>query len=220
LWKFSLMELGTVALGTVLERAAIRHVLARPDRALNFVSDVKSITQTDQPTSQLIVIPSTIQAKVKGTMRFAGGQWCRQSLSTISHHPRRPIATREFNTSNLKHQSNVNPDRHDGTSQHPYAASDDAYLNVQIDSENKTIKTAVGDLPLSPLMDPAFHEARQRWRGPKPTSTGHKPTKFQAQLARNPYGSAPCPFISLEQALTRVQPTLWPRPSGGARLPT
>ncbi|KAL2191662.1 hypothetical protein L209DRAFT_673870 [Thermothelomyces heterothallicus CBS 203.75] len=66
----------------------------------------------------------------------------------------------------------------------------DAYLDVQIDPDKKTVKTAVGELPLSPLMDPAFHEARQRFAKAKPSRTEYKLTKFQRHLRRNPYAKA------------------------------
>ncbi|KAK3297203.1 uncharacterized protein B0H64DRAFT_416391 [Chaetomium fimeti] len=39
-------------------------------------------------------------------------------------------------------------------------------------------------------MDPAFHEARQRFTTPKPRQIEHKPTKWQQHLARNPYAQA------------------------------
>ncbi|KAH6720331.1 hypothetical protein BKA61DRAFT_594674 [Leptodontidium sp. MPI-SDFR-AT-0119] len=44
-------------------------------------------------------------------------------------------------------------------------------------------------LPLSPLMDPAFLEARQRHKTPKPPPT-KTPTSFQQQLAKNPFALA------------------------------
>lgn len=65
---------------------------------------------------------------------------------------------------------------------------DENYRNVPVDPETKTVKTAVGDLPISPLMDPTFHEARSKFTKPKPVRTEHKPTKFQRHLRRNPYG--------------------------------
>lgn len=151
-------------------------------------------------------------------MRAASGKWCRQPLKTVSG---RPIAARKFSTTAVKHQFdvNANPNHQYEPSERPSAGSNDTYLNVQVDSENKTIKTVVGDLPLSPLMDPVFHEARQRWTRPKPTSTDYKPTKFQNQLARNPYGMAPDSFINSEHGLTLLQPELWLRPYGVARSP-
>ncbi|KAL2152344.1 hypothetical protein VTH82DRAFT_5528 [Thermothelomyces myriococcoides] len=39
-------------------------------------------------------------------------------------------------------------------------------------------------------MDPAFHEAKQRFTKAKPSRTEHKLTKFQRHLRRNPYAKA------------------------------
>lgn len=65
------------------------------------------------------------------------------------------------------------------------------YWDFDIDPESNTIDTAVGDLPISPLMDPNFHTARQRFTQRKPLSPPYKLTKFQRSLARNPYGKHP-----------------------------
>ncbi|KAL2268498.1 hypothetical protein VTJ83DRAFT_3344 [Remersonia thermophila] len=68
---------------------------------------------------------------------------------------------------------------------------DEEYLqNVTINSEAKTVKTAVGDLPISPLMDPAFYKARMKYTKTKPAKPEHKLTKFQRHLRRNPYALA------------------------------
>ncbi|RYP70664.1 hypothetical protein DL769_004910 [Monosporascus sp. CRB-8-3] len=48
-----------------------------------------------------------------------------------------------------------------------------------VDPVNKKIETAVGDLPLSPVMDPSFWEARQRYQTPKA-----KPGKAQNSVER------------------------------------
>ena len=58
-----------------------------------------------------------------------------------------------------------------------------------VDEQRKTVETAVGSLPLSPLMDPSFHAAKQRYKQPKkPPSPPHLKLKWQQHLARNPYG--------------------------------
>ena len=44
-------------------------------------------------------------------------------------------------------------------------------------------------LPLSPLMDPAMIEAREKWKKPKPVASKQK-TKLQRQLEVNPYGTS------------------------------
>lgn len=43
------------------------------------------------------------------------------------------------------------------------------------------------DLPRSPLMDPAFHEARNKHKAPKAEVTVGKPGSLQARLAKNPF---------------------------------
>lgn len=59
------------------------------------------------------------------------------------------------------------------------------------DLERKTISTPVGDLPLSPLMDPTFHEARMKYKMPKaPESSVYKKVKWRRQLDRNPWAHA------------------------------
>jgi hypothetical protein len=52
-------------------------------------------------------------------------------------------------------------------------------------------------LPLSPLMDPVYQAAKQRYRLPK-APPSENPTPFQQQLARNPYGTIPKPLSSHE----------------------
>lgn len=57
------------------------------------------------------------------------------------------------------------------------------------DIENKTIKTPAGDLPISPLMDPTFHEAKMKYKMPKaPESSVYKKVKWRRALDRNPWG--------------------------------
>ncbi|OTB02602.1 hypothetical protein M426DRAFT_322523 [Hypoxylon sp. CI-4A] len=63
---------------------------------------------------------------------------------------------------------------------------DDAF---KIDPENKTVETAVGDLPLSPVMDPTFWEATRRHQGPKP-KPGKAQNSVERQLRANPFAKA------------------------------
>lgn len=67
----------------------------------------------------------------------------------------------------------------------------------EVDLETKTVNTVVGPLPLSPLMDPSFYEARQKFTKPKAaeSSTSDK-TKFRRLLERNPYGRLPLSSLS------------------------
>ncbi|KAI3400901.1 hypothetical protein diail_1592 [Diaporthe ilicicola] len=56
----------------------------------------------------------------------------------------------------------------------------------EVDLDNKTIKTAAGDLPISPLVDSTWREARQRAKTKaRPDKASHN--RFQRQLRQNPY---------------------------------
>lgn len=57
----------------------------------------------------------------------------------------------------------------------------------EVNSNEKTIETAIGSLPLSPLLDSTWREARQR-KKVKPLPDESKFTRFQRKLNRNPYG--------------------------------
>lgn len=53
---------------------------------------------------------------------------------------------------------------------------------------DKTIHTAAGDLPISPLVDSTWREARQRKKTKaRPDKAAHN--RFQRQLRQNPYGT-------------------------------
>ncbi len=127
-------------------------------------------------------------------MKAVGWRQSRQPLGTAYRHAR-PSAVRLFTTSHRNDRLNINNEANDDA--HPNANhnanNETPPTTVEVDPENKTVKTAVGDLPISPLMDPAFHQARRKFTEPKPRATEHKPTKFQRQLARNPYGSSSYP---------------------------
>ncbi|KAK7446419.1 hypothetical protein CaCOL14_010829 [Colletotrichum acutatum] len=45
---------------------------------------------------------------------------------------------------------------------------DEIAKDVQIDKENKKVRTSAGDLPISPVMDPVWMDVRTRYRTPKP----------------------------------------------------
>lgn len=56
---------------------------------------------------------------------------------------------------------------------------------LRIDAESKTISTAAGSLPISPVFDPVWIQARRRQRKEDPS----KPMgRFRKKLANNPYG--------------------------------
>ncbi|RYP78247.1 hypothetical protein DL771_000724 [Monosporascus sp. 5C6A] len=58
-----------------------------------------------------------------------------------------------------------------------------------VDPVNKKVETAVGDLPLSPVMDPSFWEARQRYQTPK-AKPGKAQNSVERQLRANPFAKA------------------------------
>ena len=71
----------------------------------------------------------------------------------------------------------------------PISQGEPEEFGFEIDVDGRTVSTSGGALPLSPLMDPAFHEARTRFKGAKaPESANHGRSKFRRQLERNPYG--------------------------------
>ncbi|RYP08529.1 hypothetical protein DL764_001860 [Monosporascus ibericus] len=59
----------------------------------------------------------------------------------------------------------------------------------KVDPVNKKIETAVGDLPLSPVMDPSFWEARQRYQTPK-AKPGKAQNSVERQFRANPFAKA------------------------------
>ncbi|KAI1138351.1 hypothetical protein F5Y05DRAFT_36718 [Hypoxylon sp. FL0543] len=63
---------------------------------------------------------------------------------------------------------------------------DDAF---KVDPQNKTVETAVGDLPLSPVMDPTFWEATRRHQAPK-VKPGKPQNSVERQLRANPFAKA------------------------------
>ncbi len=129
-------------------------------------------------------------------MKTPGWRLPQQPLSVVYHCSRR-AATISFTTSHGNDHLNINDEANDEANDnaHHNANNETPPTTVQVDSKNKTVKTAVGVLPVSPLMDPAFHQARRKFTEPKPRATEHKPTKFQRKLARNPYGSSSYPRV-------------------------
>lgn len=58
----------------------------------------------------------------------------------------------------------------------------------EVNLDDKTIKTAAGNLPISPLLDSTWQEARQRKKTKaRPDKNSHN--RFQRQLRQNPYGT-------------------------------
>ncbi|KAI0160020.1 hypothetical protein GGR52DRAFT_564007 [Hypoxylon sp. FL1284] len=59
----------------------------------------------------------------------------------------------------------------------------------KVNTENKTVETVIGDLPLSPVMDPTFWEATQRHQTPK-AKPGKPQNSVERQLRANPFALA------------------------------
>lgn len=64
---------------------------------------------------------------------------------------------------------------------------------LKVDAERKTVTAAGAELPLSPVMDPAFLEASQEFRVPKGRAQGEPSGRFRKLLSENVYGSSPPP---------------------------
>lgn len=59
--------------------------------------------------------------------------------------------------------------------------------SLKVDPEAKIISTAAGDLPISPIFDPAWMQARRRTEKAAP---GPPLGRFRRKLANNPFGIA------------------------------
>ena len=64
---------------------------------------------------------------------------------------------------------------------------------LKVDPERKTVSAAGAELPLSPVMDPEFLEASQKFRVPKSGPKGEPAGRFRKLLAENVYGPSPAP---------------------------
>ncbi|KAI0205353.1 hypothetical protein F4808DRAFT_411387 [Astrocystis sublimbata] len=71
----------------------------------------------------------------------------------------------------------------------PDSAAAPADQGYAVDSENRTVATAVGDLPLSPVMDPSYWDATTRHHVAKPKS-GKGQNSVERQFRKNPYAQA------------------------------
>ena len=121
-------------------------------------------------------------------MKFLGSSYSRPIAWKAYRHLSIPFVPKGLHTSN----SRVFRVLH--TTKHSIKLTDEGYSAIPIDTETKTVRTIAGELPLSPMMDPSFHEAKQRFRKPKPRISPYKPTKFQRHLIRNPYGTSTHPI--------------------------
>ena len=62
--------------------------------------------------------------------------------------------------------------------------------SLTVNPEAKTISTAAGDLPISPLFDPAWMQARRKTAK---AAAGPPLGRFRRKLANNPFGMASLP---------------------------
>ncbi|PNH65157.1 hypothetical protein VD0002_g3750 [Verticillium dahliae] len=69
--------------------------------------------------------------------------------------------------------------------------ADEHGATLKLHPHSKTMETVVGALPLSPVMDPAWIEAKRRFRTPKPKTPAHTYLgRFRKKLYLNPYAQA------------------------------
>ncbi|KAF3345133.1 putative cell wall protein SPI1 [Verticillium dahliae VDG2] len=69
--------------------------------------------------------------------------------------------------------------------------ADEHGATLKLHPHSKTMETVVGALPLSPVMDPAWIEAKRRFRTPKPKTPAHTYLgRFRKKLYLNPYGTS------------------------------
>lgn len=131
---------------------------------------------------------TTVICGMKGCRIFHGrsaGRYLKYSNSNYSTSASKSIANAE-NFNNITSS---------------FAATDDSSQGDNADGTQTTIldggegrKNGYGkgtkrrELPLSPLMDPLFQEARTKHSAPKPQPKKDGRTAFQEQLAKNPYG--------------------------------
>lgn len=59
--------------------------------------------------------------------------------------------------------------------------------SLKLNPETKTVSTAAGDLPISPIFDPAWMQARRKTAKSAP---GPPLGRFRRKLANNPFGTA------------------------------
>lgn len=57
----------------------------------------------------------------------------------------------------------------------------------ELNPGEKTIETAVGSLPISPLLDPSWRQARQRKKTKRPADNKGQ-NRFRRRMEENPYG--------------------------------
>jgi hypothetical protein len=115
-----------------------------------------------------------------------GGRISRWSALSIRFYTSEPSAAEggalrsEDVPDNLELLAHHGADENKGQRPHTLIEHEDGAINSY---EPSTWRS----LPLSPLMDPAYLAAKQKYRLPK-AAPSKEPTPFQRKLAKNPYG--------------------------------
>ncbi|KAK8111773.1 uncharacterized protein PG998_008230 [Apiospora kogelbergensis] len=83
----------------------------------------------------------------------------------------------------------------------------------QIDQDAKTVETAVGSLPLSPVMDASFWARREHHTKPKPKKPPHNASKpqdlLERQFAANPFAQALATPVRYDSSLRNRFPSFF-----------
>jgi len=134
------------------------------------------------------------QRKIQEAMKVLNGA-CRPSQITGKQFflplPHRVL--RDFHVTSSQHSEddmNCSTAESESSSQSSTANYEPAL--PKIDLTTKNVITPVGDLPMSPLMDPTFHKRRRQLSTRKPSKV--KPqerSELQQWLLNNPYGMPP-----------------------------
>lgn len=124
------------------------------------------------------------------TAAFRAGTACRSNLRSTPK-----FGINSFRTSSTEAQTTKT--EHEPQGQHEKEKGEDAANVVKsdpfhLDFVNKTVATAAGVLPLSPIMDPSFHKARGQYTvEPKKRALPfHERAELGLGLERNIYGKS------------------------------
>ncbi|KAK1756928.1 hypothetical protein QBC47DRAFT_172995 [Echria macrotheca] len=139
---------------------------------------------------------------------------CRQSVHGL-------LASRRSYKTSLNRRTEHDGKLHEETSPTPWPSYEAA---PEVDPEGNAVKTAIGDLPLSPLMNPKYHEVKRKFKQMKPKQTG-KRTPFQQKLLRNPYAQMLATNVRMCVGTEAVLPAFFLQkfkvvtlPDGGSRF--
>ncbi len=111
-------------------------------------------------------------------------------VASYAHSFRRLISINAKTGSHSHSSSSTNSEKEAADNTRLTGGENDGKAILQVDPVSKTIHTAAGSLPISPLMDPAFHGARGRFQQTKqPEARTQDKLKWRRALERNPYGT-------------------------------